>query len=91
MPQFRAPPPPCDTRNPVAIETTALARDSVLFSTLLHEVLVEQAGEELARAGRAEAREPLLATITGIAAGMRNTGYSRTTSESAALAARRPT
>jgi phosphoenolpyruvate carboxylase len=27
-----------------------------------------------ARAGRAEAREPLLATITGIAAGMRNTG-----------------
>src|SRR5829696_5928412 len=26
------------------------------------------------RAGRAEAREPLLATITGIAAGMRNTG-----------------
>ena len=27
-----------------------------------------------ARAGRPEAREPLLATITGIAAGMRNTG-----------------
>jgi phosphoenolpyruvate carboxylase len=29
---------------------------------------------ERARAGRTEAREPLLATITGIAAGMRNTG-----------------
>jgi phosphoenolpyruvate carboxylase len=28
----------------------------------------------LLHAGRAEAREPLLATITGIAAGMRDTG-----------------
>jgi phosphoenolpyruvate carboxylase len=100
----------------IATEPDALARDSELLSHVLHEVLVEQAGEELrlleitgepalladspalqrrpshrnpwidplsllqvellapARAGRGEAREPLLATIIGITAEMRNTG-----------------
>jgi len=33
----------------IAIEPDALARDSQLLSHVLHEVLVEQAGEELAR------------------------------------------
>ena len=33
----------------IATEPDALARDSELLSSVLHEVLVEQAGEELAR------------------------------------------